>query len=121
MSVIEREKGEMTKTEKNEEEKQPKVKYRIRPTRYINYDVSENKWELEFHLPGVNKKNINLRFLKDAYALEAKRGEAVYHASEYLPFDIDQNSIEADYNNGLLYVSGKIRDPMDDAFEIKLE
>ena len=98
---------------------QPKIKYRIRPTRYINYDCASKTWDIEFHLPGVIKENIDLKFLKGAYHLEAKRGDALYHASEYLPFDIKSDSIAAEYNNGLLHVKGTIYNPLDDAVEIK--
>lgn len=112
----------MINTEKKEIDKQKgEIKYRVQPTRHVNYDCSDNTWEIEFHLPGVKKENIDIKFLNNAYSLEATRDKAVYHASEYLPFEINLNSIKADYNNGLLYVNGKIKDPMEDAVEIKLE
>ena len=102
---------------------QPKteIKYRIRPTRFINYDCAKHNWEIEFQLPGVKKETIDLKFLKNAYTLKATRGQALYHTSEYLPFEIDSDSIEADYNNGLLSIKGKIHDPLEDAVEIKLD
>ena len=98
-----------------------KIKYRIRPTRYLNYDCARSTWDVEFHLPGVKKEDIDIKFLKGAYHLEAVRGQALYHASEYLPFDINPDSIKADYNNGLLHVKGTIHNPLDDAVEIKLD
>ncbi|MHA1775509.1 MAG: hypothetical protein DRO88_02955 [Promethearchaeia archaeon] len=122
MSTVEKEKEMVEKKEEVAESKksEEEIKYRIRPTRYLNYDCIENKWEMEFHLPGVPKENVKFKILNDAYSLEAKRDQALYHSSEYLPFEIDTDSVKAEYNNGLLYVSGKIKDPMADAVEIKL-
>lgn len=118
MALVNQEKTSVE--EKKEYENNEEIRYRIRPTRYINYDCSENSWEIEFHLPGVSKEKIDLRFLKNAYSLKAQRDQALYHSSEYLPFEIDESSINAEYNNGLLYIKGKIKDPLSDAVEIKL-
>ena len=117
MAIANTEKQEV---KENQEENSEKIKYRIRPTRFVNYDCADKNWKIEFQIPGVKKENIDLKFLKNAYSLEAKRGHALYRNSEYLPFEINPDSIEADYNNGLLSVKGKIRDPMEDAVEIKL-
>ena len=46
------------------EKKETDIKYRIRPTRYINYDCGSKDWEIEVHLPGVEKSNISLKILK---------------------------------------------------------
>ena len=100
---------------------QPKLKYKIRPKRYINYDCADNTWEMEFHLPGVPKNQGKFKILKDAYSLEAVRDQALYTSNEYVPFEIDVNTVKAEYNDGLLYVSGKIKDPLADAVEIKLQ
>lgn len=117
MAMINKEKEEIEEKNDNNESQ---IKYRVRPTRYVNYDCADNTWEIEFHLPGVKKEEIDIKFLNNAYSLEAKRDAALYHASEYLPFEINLDSIKADYNNGLLHVNGKIKDPMEDAVEIKL-
>jgi HSP20 family molecular chaperone IbpA len=97
------------------------IKYHIRPTRFINYDCAKHDWKIEFQLPGVKKENIDLKFLPNAYHLKAKRGQALYHASEYLPFKINSDTIEADYDNGMLSIKGKIKDPLENAVDIKLE
>jgi HSP20 family molecular chaperone IbpA len=96
------------------------IKYRIQPRRYFDYSCKNKDWELEIHLPGVVKSDIKLKFLRDAYIMEARRGEALYRVSEYVPFEIDKDSITANYENGLLKIKGKIKDPMAEAVEIKL-
>ncbi len=119
MSIMEKQQ-EDTKLPVADSKKEPEIRYRIRPTRYVNYDCANKSWDLEFHLPGVKKEDIDLKFINNAYRIKARRDQALYQASEYLPFDINEESIEAKYNNGLLYVKGKIKDPMEEAVEIKL-
>ena len=97
-----------------------KIKYRIRPRRYFDYSCKDKTWELEIHLPGVKKSEIKLKFLNEGYVMEARRGQALYRLSEYVPFEIDKDSISADYENGLLEIQGKIKDPMAEAVEINL-
>jgi len=96
------------------------IRYFIRPTHYFNYDGEKREWNLEIHLPGVNKANITAKFLPDAFLIEAVRDQAKYRMYEYFPFEIDTDSVKANYENGLLYVSGKIQDPLAKAHDIKL-
>ena len=96
------------------------LKYKIRPRRYFNYDCAAHTWEMEFHLPGVAKDKVTFKILKDSYSLEAVRDQALYATSEYLPFEIDINSVKAKYSDGLLSVFGNIKNLLSDAIEIKL-
>lgn len=104
-----------------QEHDEPEIRYRIRPKRYFSFDAENKEWTLEVHLPGVQKSEIKLRILPNLYDLKAYRGEALYSLTQYFPWDIETESVKADYENGLLIVSGKIRDPMVDAVPIKLE
>ncbi len=96
------------------------IKYQIRPRRYFDYSCKDKTWEIEVHLAGVEKSGIKLKFLDNAYIMEARRGKALYRLSEYVPFDIDKDSVSANYENGLLEIKGKIKDPMAEAVEIIL-
>ncbi len=107
---------EKSKTEKPKKD----IRYHIHPTHFFSYDDDERTWELEINLPGIKKENVDLKFRKDAFQLLATRDNAQYHLEECLPFDIKKDSIEAEYRDGLLYVKGKLKDPMEDAVEIKL-
>jgi len=102
-------------------EQEQEIKYRIRPKRYFNFDAENKEWELEVHLPGVQKSEIKLRILPNLYDLKAQRGEVLYSLTQYFPWDIETDSVKTKYKNGLLLVSGRIRDPMADAVPIKLE
>lgn len=119
MALVNKEKNEIDESIEDSK-KENKIRYRIRPTRYFNYDVSKKEFDIEFHLPGVSKNKIELKFLDNAYTLKARRNQAEYHSSEYFPFEIKPDEVEANYSNGLLSINGKIKDPMDDAVEIKL-
>jgi HSP20 family molecular chaperone IbpA len=111
---------EEPKPEKVEEKKETTIKYKIRPTHYFNRD-SKDEWELEVLLPGIEKSAIEFKVLKDVYFLKATRDQALYAISEYFPFEVDVKTIKAKYENGLLRVTGKVKDPLADAVKIELE
>ena len=109
------------KNDAMQEKIEQEIRYKIRPKRFFNFDAEEKEWELEIHLPGVQKSEIKLKILPNLYDLKAYRGEALYSLTQYFPWNIETDSVKAEYKNGLLIVSGKIRDPMADAVPIKLE
>ncbi len=109
------------KSEVIQEHVDQEIRYRIRPKRYFNFDAENKEFTLEVHLPGVEKSEIKLRILPNLYDLKAYRGEVMYSLTQYFPWNIEAESVKADYENGLLIISGKIRDPMADAVPIKLE
>ena len=109
------------KNEAIQEHDDHEIRYRIRPKRYFNFDAENKEWTLEVHLPGVEKSEIKLRVLPNLYDLKAYRGELMYSLTQYFQWNIETESVKADYENGLLIVSGKIRDRMVDAVPIKLE
>jgi len=114
MAVIE------NQSEKMEEKKETTIQYHIRPSHYLDYDYDTSEFTLEVHIPGVAKSDIKIKFLEDAFSIEARRDTALYSISEYLPFDINVKSIKADYDNGLLRITGHIKNPLDEAYDIKI-
>jgi len=96
-----------------------KFEYKMRPIHYWNFET-DGTWELEIHLPGVKKEEIKLKILEDMYDLNALRENVRYTLTEYFPCAINPRSIDARYDNGLLYIKGKIKDPLADAIEIKV-
>jgi len=121
MSIVEQKKGEMKEKEK---EKSKKITYKIHPNWYSSLNYDENVLMYEVHLPGVDKQNVNLKILSDLWYVEASREEeksrAVYTLTNYFPYEIDINSVNATYENGLLKFTAKIKDPLADAVDIKL-
>jgi len=107
---------------KIQERSKESIQYRLIPDHYTNIDPSSGEWQIEIHLPGIKKEEISLRVLPDLFDLQAKRSDKnLYCLTEYFPYEISTDSIQAKYENGLLFIKGKIKDPMEKAFEIKIE
>jgi HSP20 family molecular chaperone IbpA len=106
---------------KIEEQKETKIRYRIEPISYWYADEETNDWLLEVELPGVPKANIHIKYLPEFIELRAVRDDVEYVLQEYFPIDVDEKSITAKYNEGLLSITGKIRDPLSEARELHIE
>ena len=104
------------------QEAQNKVQFRIIPSVYSSIDSKMGEIRMEIHLPGVKKENIRIKVLPDLFDLHAKRDENSYYGlTEYFPYELKADTITAQYENGLLEVKGKIKDPMEQAVTIKVE
>jgi len=114
---------EKKKTELNElSQKENFLQFRIIPTIYTTCNSKSKEINLEIHLPGVKKENIQLKILPELFDLRAKKDENTFYAiSEYFPYEINPDSVEAHYENGLLEMKAKIKDPMDSAYSIKID
>ena len=104
----------------SEKEKSNNIKYQITPTSHFNFDSTKKQWNLEIHLPGVDKSKVKFRVLPKYFDLEAIRDEARYSLSGHFPWEVDVESVKGDYEEGLLYMTGKVKNLMDDAYKIEL-
>lgn len=80
---------------------------------FSQWREEEGKMSIEFDLPGLNKTDIKItcdqgylqvtaqREIKTAYGQSKKQ----YHYSAYLPDNVNEDKIEAEYQNGVLKVS----------------
>jgi HSP20 family molecular chaperone IbpA len=103
------------------EQKQEPQLYRMLPNVYSDFDAVSKEFSYEIHLAGVKKENVKFRVLPDLFDLQAKRDEQiVYNLTDYFPYEVDTESVKATFENGLLRFTGKVKDPMKDAVEIKL-
>lgn len=73
-------------------------------------DPKEENLRVLVELPGVEKEDVQLSALEDKVTVEATRGERRYKTEIPLQRDIDPDSGEASYKNGLLEVAFKLRD-----------
>jgi HSP20 family protein len=73
-------------------------------------DPKEGSLRLLIELPGVDKENVQLSALEDRVTVEAVAGDRRYKTEIELQRDIDPDSGEASYTNGLLEVAFKLRD-----------
>ncbi|WP_371805976.1 Hsp20/alpha crystallin family protein [Candidatus Lokiarchaeum ossiferum] len=99
----------------------PEIKYQITPTSHFNYENLKKEWNLEVHLPGVDKSKVKFRVLPTLFDLEAIRDQAQYSLHGHFPWEIDVDSVSGKYENGLLYISGKVKNPLDDAFHLQVK
>jgi len=97
------------------------IAFRIVPRHFWSADAEHDEWRLEVELPGVPKSAVHFKYLTEAFELRAQRDDVLFSLTEYFPFEIDTNSVKAKYGEGLLVVTGKVRDPMSEAKEIPLQ
>lgn len=104
----------------NKEESETDWIYKVEPTHYMSFNDDTGEFDVEIHLPGVPKEKIKLRILAELFDLQAKRDPFQYALTEYFPYEVKPESVIAKYENGLLHITGKVKNPMDEAVEIKL-
>ena len=107
------------KTDTLSESMESKIRYRIKP----RYGVWTEKDHLliQVALPGVKKENVEMKALKDYFTLRAKRGEVMYSLDLDFGIDVEPDSTEAKYEEGLLKLKFKRYNPLEHAFEVKIE
>ncbi|NHJ41254.1 MAG: Hsp20/alpha crystallin family protein [Asgard group archaeon] len=68
-------------------------------------DVEDDHYHISIELPGVKKKDIDLKVIKSGLRLRAKKSDDVEYVSE-LKFlcDANPNKVKAKYEDGLLTV-----------------
>ena len=72
-------------------------------------------------LPGVDRKNIEMKALQDRFLLRARRDKILYDLDLGLDIDIEPSSAKAEYKEGLLRTKFKRLNPLDKAYEVPIE
>ena len=104
------------------EEKKADQEFRYRITPEIDYEIDyDNKAvDLDIELPGVDKKDIELKILPGEMHVKAIRDKIEYHGDVEFGFDVVPEKTTAKYANGLLQVRALIKDAMEEARTIEL-
>jgi HSP20 family protein len=84
-------------------------------------DEEHSKLVVEITIPGVEKKDINLRMHEDSFNLIAPRKDIEYVTSLSFCCPVLPDSAEAKYENGLLRVEVPFKDTMEDAVKITVK
>ena len=71
----------------------------------------EDVYHLTYELPGVDKKDIDLKITKESLRLVATRGDVEYVNEFNFVCDVDTDSVNAAYNNGLLLIEAPLDCP----------
>lgn len=74
-------------------------------------DERENVLKVVAEMPGVQKEDITTEVTKDYLTINAERGERKYNTTVSLNEEVDPNSARATYNNGILEVKLKLKNP----------
>lgn len=83
--------------------------------------TEDDKIIIRVVLPGVDKKDIEMKALQDRFLLRAQRDEFLYNLDLGLDIDIEPSSAKASYTEGLLRTEFKRLNPLDKAFEVPIE
>lgn len=95
-------------------------KVRVNPASCSYVDDDHTHLTLEISLPGVKKKDIQLRMHGDNFAINAPAEDVEYATTMSFCCPVRAEEAEARYKNGLLKVVIPFRDAMDDALKIQV-
>ena len=83
-------------------------------------DEDKQQINLEICVPGVKKSAINLKMRDDSYSLFATRDDFDYVAAAAFCCPVDSKKAKASYKDGTLKVTVPLKDPMKDAYVVKI-
>jgi HSP20 family molecular chaperone IbpA len=95
--------------------------YRIRPNFSSHFDYTTGEFTCEVQLPGVPKDRVKLRISPELFDLKGTCEHALYTLTEYFPVKVNVDTLDAQYNNGLLRMKVQFLDPLAKAVEIVLQ
>ncbi|MCJ7444203.1 MAG: hypothetical protein MUO26_06690 [Methanotrichaceae archaeon] len=76
---------------------------------------------IQIELPGVDKKDVDLRFFEDGFYLEAKKEGTKYRGTYSLMCPVQPEKAIAQYSNGMLTVNVPYKEPLQEGVKVKIE
>lgn len=97
------------------------IKTTIRSNVCAAYNEEKNNYHIEIELPGVKKKDIDLKVMSGGFMLCAPKGDIEFTGDYTFCCPVDVDKTEAKYDNGLLSIDVPMQDPYDTATKIKIK
>jgi HSP20 family protein len=94
-----------------------------RPYVETHVDSKAGVLKVVAELPGVDKESIKVNASEEVVAIRAEQGDRKYHADVKLPAKVDPTSAKASYRNGVLEVTLKLKEKVEEekGYEVKVE
>ena len=102
-----------------ENENTNNYQYRVVP-KYGTY-LENDKVILQVALPGVSRKDIEMKALKDYFTLKASHGDTLYTLDLDFGVKIEPESTKTLYEEGLLRVEFKRYNPLEHAYTVPIQ
>jgi HSP20 family molecular chaperone IbpA len=83
--------------------------------------MEDDKIIVRVVLPGVERKNIEMKALQDRFLLRARRENLLYDLDLGLDVDIEPDNANAEYKEGLLRIELIRHNPLDDAYNVPIQ
>jgi HSP20 family protein len=96
---------------------------RITPIVCAEYVEESDSYDVEIQLPGVDKKDIDLKVLPGGFVIRAPRtnGDGTEYIGSYaFCCPVDDETVDATFENGLLKANFKLREPYDKATRVSI-
>jgi HSP20 family molecular chaperone IbpA len=97
---------------------------RITPIVCAEYVEESDSYDVEIQLPGVEKKDIDLKVLPGGFMIRAPRAngdDTEYIGSYAFCCPVDDDKVDAKFENGLLKANFKLREPYDKATKVSID
>lgn len=83
-------------------------------------DEKNNELRITAEMPGIRKENIEVNATGNEVVIRAEAGERKYYKNVKTP-SIDPESARAKYNNGVLEITFKLKEPVRTGKAVKIE
>ncbi len=84
-------------------------------------DETLESLNIQIELPGVNKKDIELRIYENGFYIVAKKEGTKYMGSYSLFCPVQPNKAIAEYSNGLLTVNVPYKEPIKEGVKVNID
>ena len=93
----------------------------VPPHMFACLDAEGENYVVEVDLPGVKKKDIDLRMHEDIIHILAEREDLAFHGHLHFPIKVSPNKAKAKFSNGLLRVEVPLKEKRKPPIKIEVK